>query len=52
MKKNRQKKLRLNTLGLTPLSLTSVGAKTRTSVGKPKQRDIIIVLHELATLLT
>jgi general secretion pathway protein F len=37
--------------GLTPLSLTSVGAKTRTTVGKPKQRDIIIVLHELATLL-
>ncbi|OQY43461.1 MAG: hypothetical protein B6247_31680 [Candidatus Parabeggiatoa sp. nov. 2] len=27
--------------GLTPLSLTSVGAKTRTTGGKPKQRDII-----------
>ena len=38
---------------LTPLSLTPIGTKTRTrgKIGKPKQRDIIIVLHELATLL-
>jgi general secretion pathway protein F len=38
--------------GLTPLSLTPLGTRTRSKkVGKPKQRDILIVLHELATLL-
>jgi general secretion pathway protein F len=39
--------------GLTPLLLTPVGTTVR-SVGKaskPKKRDIIIVLHELTTLL-
>ncbi|MDM8560182.1 type II secretion system F family protein [Candidatus Parabeggiatoa sp. HSG14] len=40
--------------GLTPLSLTQVDSSktsTRGKGGKPKQRDILIVLHELATLL-
>jgi len=39
--------------GLTPLSLTPVSAANRSvgKAGKPKKRDIIIVLHELTTLL-
>ncbi len=38
--------------GLTPLSLSALGKKSsRRKAGKPKQRDILIVLHELATLL-
>ncbi|RKZ66590.1 MAG: type II secretion system F family protein [Candidatus Parabeggiatoa sp. nov. 3] len=40
--------------GLTPLSLApvkSTSTKSSAKVGKAKQRDIIIVLHELATLL-
>jgi general secretion pathway protein F len=40
--------------GLTPLSLTAIkstSSKNSAKVGKAKQRDIIIVLHELATLL-
>ena len=40
--------------GLTPLSLApvkSTSTKNSGKVGKAKQRDIIIVLHELATLL-
>ncbi len=38
--------------GLTPLSLSALGKKSsRRKTGKPKQRDILIVLHELATLL-
>lgn len=40
--------------GLMPLSLTPMGGTTTRSVGKtskPKKRDIIIVLHELTTLL-
>ena len=38
---------------LTPLSLTSVSYAERNigKVAKPKKRDVIIVLHELATLL-
>ena len=39
--------------GLTPLTFTPLDTTTRTGgkVGKPKQRDIFMVLHELATLL-
>ncbi len=38
--------------GLTPLSLSALGKKSsHRKAGKPKQRDILIVLHELATLL-
>ncbi len=40
--------------GLTPLSLTRLDTTTQTrnvAIGKPKQKDILIVLHELTTLL-
>jgi general secretion pathway protein F len=40
--------------GLTPLSITPLGTtntRVQGKVGKPKQRDILIVLHELTTLL-
>jgi len=39
--------------GLIPISLILLGAKTRRrkKVSQPKQRDVLIVLHELATLL-
>jgi general secretion pathway protein F len=40
--------------GLTPLSFTPLDAtttRTQKNVGKPKRRDIFMVLHELATLL-
>jgi general secretion pathway protein F len=39
--------------GITPLSLTPVSQSERTvsKVVKPKRRDVIIVLHELATLV-
>jgi len=39
-------------VGLTPISLILLGAKKRRQkVSQPKQRDVLIVLHELATLL-
>jgi general secretion pathway protein F len=38
--------------GLVPISVTLMGiTHTTKKMGKPKRRDIIIVLHELATLL-
>ena len=39
--------------GLTPLSLTPLDAKMqrKLKVAKPRQRDVLVVLHELSTLL-
>lgn len=40
--------------GLTPISIRQTDTSTRTGtgkIGKPKQRDIITILHELTTLL-
>jgi len=43
--------------GLTPLSVTAItnagtpAAKAGSRLGKPKQRDLLVVLHELTTLL-
>jgi general secretion pathway protein F len=39
--------------GLTPLSLTPLDAKTQRKLKavKPRQRDVLVVLHELSTLL-
>lgn len=49
----REANRQLQRRGLTPLNLTPLTAQTvaRSSLSKPKRRDILMVLHELTTLL-